>query len=115
MGSDYTFFGYGLYHLIFIFIWKRVALTPDDPTRFCCFPCLIPMKFIPLCFLLILALFGSSLIPLVIYNLLGYYQYMHRMKSIIRLPLKIYRKFDSMMPKSIKENLGYIKVKDVER
>ena len=39
---------------------------------------------------------------------------MIRKKSIIRLPLRIYRKFDSLMPTSIKEKLGYIKVTDVE-
>ena len=73
------------------------------------------MKYIPLCFFAILALFGNPLVPLVIYVLLGYYQFMERKKSLLKLPLKIYRKFDSLMPNSIKENLGYIKVRDVER
>lgn len=115
IGEWTSYLGYGLFPLIFVFIWKKVAESPDEPTRFCCFPCLIPMKYIPLCFFAILALFGSPLVPLAIYALLGYYQFMERKKSLLRLPLKVYRKFDSLMPNSLKENLGYIKVRDVER
>lgn len=71
------------------------------------------MKFIPLCFLALMALFGNPLVPVAIYCGLGYYQYMVRKGSLIRLPLKVYRKFDSCMPESLKSSEGYIRVKDV--
>ena len=71
------------------------------------------MKYIPLCFLGLLILLGHP-IGLVIYCALGYYQFMVRKRSVIRLPLKVYRKFDSLMPTSMKNNVGYIKVTSVQ-
>lgn len=113
-GSAMSYLGYGMLPAVFIFIWKKVQENPEEPTRFCCFPCLIPMKYIPLCFLGLLLLFGYPAIPLIIYCGLGYYQFMVRKASIIRLPLKVYRKFDSIMPESFKASVGYIKVANSE-
>ena len=97
LGNSMTYMGFGMYPAIFTFMWRKVAESPDEPTRFCCFPCLIPMKFIPLCFLALMAIFGFF-VPVAIYCALGYYQYMVRKKSLLLLPLKVYRKFDSCMP-----------------
>jgi hypothetical protein len=105
-----SYIGYGMLPAVFIFIWKKVQENPDEGTRFCCFPCLIPMRYIPLCFLGLLLLFGQPPIPLLIYCGLGYYQFMVRKASILRLPLKIYRKFDSCMPNSLKDSQGYVRV-----
>ena len=102
LGDAYTFIGYGMLPAVFIFIWHKIAENPEEATRFCFFPCLIPMKYIPVCFVLLFAIFGSPIFPLIVYLLLGYYQYMVKKKSIIRLPLKVYRKFDSLMPDSLK-------------
>ena len=90
--------GYGMLPVLFYFIWQKVALNPDEPTRFCFFPCLIPMKYIPLCLLALIVLFGSPPIPMMIYCLVGYYQTMVRKQSIFRLPLSVYRKIDSWLP-----------------
>ena len=114
-GNSVTFMGYGFLPVVFSFMWKKIAEAPEEPTRFCCFPCLIPKKYIPLLFLASLSLFGNSFIVLGIYCGLGYYQFIVRNKSIIQLPLKIYRKFDSLMPESVLSNPGYVKVKDVEQ
>ena len=74
---------------------------------------MVPTKYIPLIFFFLLAIFGYPIVPLAISISLGYYQFMVRKKAILRLPLKIYRKFDSCIPDSLKNNPGYVKVKDV--
>ena len=58
-------------------------------------------------------IFGYPFVPLAISIGLGYYQFMIRKKAILRLPLKIYRKFDSCIPDSLKNSISYVKVKDV--
>ena len=60
-----------------------------------------------------MVIFGYPIVPLSISIGLGYYQFMIRKKAILRLPLKIYRKFDSCIPNSLKNSSGYVKVKDV--
>lgn len=70
------------------------------------------MKYIPLCFLLFFVLFGN-IVPASVYCALGYIQFMLLRKSFIRLPIKIYNKFDSLMPSGLREKPGYIKVSSV--
>ena len=110
LGDEMSYIGFGMLPAVFVFIWKKVAEAPDEGTRFCCFPCLIPMRYIPLCFLGLLLLFGQPPVPLLISCALGYYQFMVRKASILRLPLKVYRKVDSIMPTSLKDIPGYVKV-----
>ncbi len=102
IGTPLSYLGYGIIPAVFVFIWNKVAQNPDEPTRFCFFPCLIPLKYIPWCFLMLFVLFGGPVVPIVIYCLLGYYQNMIKRQSIIRLPLSIYRKVDALMPNAIK-------------
>lgn len=71
------------------------------------------MKYIPFCLLVLFLVFGSPPFPLVIYCMLGFYQTMIRKKAILRLPLSVYRKIDSLMPDSIKQKAGYIKISAV--
>lgn len=112
VGSPSAYIGFGTLPLVFIFIWRKVAENPEEATRFCWFPCLIPMKYIPLCFLLFFVIFGNIVAPCV-YCALGYIQFMLLKKSLIRVPLKIYNKFDSWMPNGVREKQGYIKVSSV--
>jgi hypothetical protein len=106
--------GYGVLHLVLIFMFRRAAAQPNEPTRFCFFPCLIEMRYIPWCYLLLLVLFGNPFLTSTLYAVIGYYQALVAKKSFIQLPLSAYRKFDSWMPNSIKERLGYVKVTSVE-
>ena len=76
-------------------------------------PCLIPQKYIPWLFLLVLVLFNWPPIIAVTACLLGYSQHMLLKRNIIRLPLKVYRRIDSFVPDSWK-GIGYIKVSSVE-
>lgn len=101
VGSAKTYIGFGTLPLVFVFIWHKVAQNPEEPTRFCWFPCQIPMKYVPFCFLLFFVLFGNIIAPCV-YCALGYIQFMVLARSFIRLPLKIYNKFDSLMPNGIR-------------
>lgn len=114
IASPISLISYGVLPLVFIYLWRKVSENPEEPTRFCCFPCLIPMKYIPVCFLLLFTIFGGPILPVATYCAVGYYQTMVRKQSLLRLPLKVYRKFDSLMPVSIKEKNGYIKVASVE-
>ena len=114
LGNPMYCMGFGMTPIMLTMIWSKVAENPEEPTRFCCFPCLIPMKFIPLCFLLLLLIGGIPKIAYIVYCALGYYQFMVRKKSLLRLPLKFYRKFDSCMPEGIKSNSSYVKVTSVE-
>lgn len=95
-------------------MFRRAAAQPNEPTRFCFFPCLIEMRYIPWCYLLLLVLFGSPFLTCTLYAVVGYYQALVAKRSIIQLPLSAYRKFDSWMPNSIKERTGYVKVSSVE-
>jgi len=97
-----SFVGYGVIHLVLIFLFQRSSSNPDEPSRFCFLPCLIPQKYIPWCFVLLLTVFGNSFMTLAIYSLIGYFQFMVRKKAFIQLPLAAYRKFDIIMPNSIK-------------
>lgn len=110
-GSEFV--GYGMIHLVLIFMFQRAAINPQEPTRFCCFPCLIPMKYTPWCYLLLLVLFGNSIVTSGIYALIGYYQFIVNRKAVLQLPLSVYRKFDSLMPDSIKAKPGYVRVATV--
>ena len=98
---------------MFTLIWIKEMETPDEPTRFCCFPCLIPMKYIPLCFFVLAAILGYPIPPLLINVLLGYYQFAIRKQSLLKLPMTIYKKFDNLMPEALKKNPGYIRVANV--
>ena len=72
------------------------------------------MKYVPLCFYLLLVILGHSFVTMAVYFLIGYYQFMIRKKAILRLPLKVYRKIDSFVCDCIKRSEGYVKVTDVE-
>ncbi len=72
------------------------------------------MKYVPWCFLGVMALFGGSILAPTVYCLVGYYQYMLLRRSFIRVPLGVYRKIDHLMPESVKNRLGYVSVVSVE-
>lgn len=72
------------------------------------------MKYVPVCFLLIFIVFGGTFVPLIIYCILGFYQHMIRKKSLTCFPLKVYRKFDALMPDALKNRNGYVLVSKVE-
>jgi hypothetical protein len=77
LDADYIA-GYGLTPLIFTFMWHKVSQTPEEPTRFCWFPCNIPMKFVPWCYFLIEIFFANPFVSIIIYCLLGYYEFMFK-------------------------------------
>lgn len=106
--------GYGAFPLVINFLWQVAAADPEKPTRFCCFPCLIALKWVPWCFTGLTCLLGDTLISNVVYCLLGFYQHSIRKKSLVSTSLAVYRRFDSLMPKFIIESLGYVKVSAVE-
>lgn len=87
---------------IFVLIWPKIAENPDEPTRFAFCPCLLPMKYVPICFLILYASNGPQMFSMIVYCLLGFYQYMIRKKAILRLPLTVYKAIDSLMPSCIK-------------
>lgn len=73
------------------------------------------MKYIPLVmlgFCLILA--TGMIIPLIIAFGVGYIQFMYFKRRIIRLPLKVYKKIDMLLPKAITSRYDYVKVVNVE-
>ncbi len=107
--------GFGLLPVFYSFLCQRVAKNPEELTRFCFFPCLIPLKFLPVIFLAISLVFNYKLfVPLMIYFSLAYYQHLIRKKSFIQLNISVYKKFDAIMPEAIKKNLGYVRVSAVE-
>lgn len=105
---------YGFFPMCMIFVWAQAALNPDQHTTFCCMPCLIPMKWIPviiLAFCLFLA--PGIFLPLLTAFVLGYLQFMHFKRRFIKLPMKFYRKIDSILPKSITDRPDYVRVQNV--
>ncbi len=46
---------------------------------------------------------------------LGYLQFMHLKRRLIKLPVRFYRKIDQLLPKSITDRPDYVKVQTVER
>lgn len=97
--NDFILFNYGLFPMTMIFIWQQASLNPDQHTNFCCMPCMIPMKWIPVIMLAFSLLFASPLLPaLIAASILGYYQFMHIKRRFIKLPLRFYRKIDLLMP-----------------
>lgn len=66
LGDAYTFIGYECFPTVFIFIWCKIAENPCEATRFFFSLCFIPMKYIPVCFVLGLAIFRSPIFPLIV-------------------------------------------------
>jgi hypothetical protein len=72
------------------------------------------MKYIPivmLAFCLILA--AGMIVPLIVAFAVGYLQFMYMKRRIIRMPMKLYRKIDMILPKSITNRQDYVKVINV--
>ncbi len=112
--QDIPILNYGLFPLCMIFIWYQAAQNPDQHTTFCCMPCLIPMKWIPVIILAFCLFFASALLPaLLVAFALGYLQFMHFKKRFLRLPLRFYRKIDTLLPKSVTDRPDYVKVQNV--
>lgn len=105
----------GMFPLCQIFIWNKASENPEEHTTFCCMPCLIPMKWIPIFILIISAVFASILLPaLVVASALGYLQFMHFKRRFIKLPVRFYRRIDTLLPKSVTDRPDYVKVQHVE-
>lgn len=105
----------GFFPLCMIFIWHQASQNPDQHTTFCCMPCLIPMKWIPVIILAFCLFFASNLLlALVTAFALGYLQFMHFKRRLIKLPVRFYRKIDSLLPKSVTDRPDYVKVQNVE-
>ena len=99
-----------------IFIWYQAAQNPDQHTNFCCMPCMIQMKWIPVILLVMSLIFASPLLlALIAAFCLGYLQFMHLKRRLIKLPVRFYRKIDQLLPKSITDRPDYVKVQTVER
>ena len=105
--------GYTLLPLLFNYLWVKACVNPEEPTRFCCCPCLIPAKNIPWCFLLLLVMFGWPPVLCILSCLQGFIQHAQLKRNIFKLPLKVYRRFDSLVPSSIVNSSGYVKVSSV--
>lgn len=77
-------------------------------------PCLIPMKWIPVIILAFCLFMAPGIfLPLLTAFLLGYLQFMHLKRRIIKLPMKFYRKIDTILPKSITDRPDYVRVQNV--
>ena len=101
--------------MVMIFIWYRASQNPDEHTTFCCMPCMIPMKWIPVILLIFVLIFASGLlVSLLIAFSLGYLQFMHLKRRLIKLPLKFYRKLDLLLPKALTNRPDWIKVSACE-
>ena len=97
-----------------IVLWFQASQSPDQNTALCCLPCLIPMKYIPLIVLGFSVIFSPGQIPtLLVAFTLGYLQFMHFKRRFIKLPLKIYRKIDQLMPNIIIQRPEYVRVQSV--
>ena len=97
-----------------IVLWFQASQNPDQHTTLCCLPCLIPMKYIPLIVLGFSVIFSPGQIPtLLVAFTLGYLQFMHFKRRFIKLPLKMYRKIDQLMPNLISQRLEYVRVQSV--
>jgi hypothetical protein len=59
-------------HLLFVFLWQKAATNPDALTRFCCFPCAIPMRALPWVYLIFFLIFGQGNIGALFGCVLGY-------------------------------------------
>jgi hypothetical protein len=97
---------------MFIFLWQKAAANPEETTRFCCLPCIIPMKYLPWCFFALSMIFGANM-GIFIGCLTGYYQHMVAKRSIIQLPMSLYNKVESLLPNYTKEALGFVPIKSV--
>ncbi len=114
--KEHRIMNHGLFPMCMIFVWWQAAQNPDQHTTFCCLPCLIPMKWIPVILLAFCLFLASSLfLPLLVAFVLGYMQFMHLKKRLIKLPLKFYRRIDTILPRSITDRPDYVKVQNVER
>lgn len=113
--QSFDIYNLGFSTISMIFIWYQVSQNPDQHTTFCCMPCLIPMKWIPI-ILLGFSFFMSSflLAALVVSSILGYLQFMHYKRRFIKLPLRFYRRIDSLLPNSITNRPDYVRVQNVE-
>lgn len=115
LNSPYSLYSLGWFPLVMIFLFQRASLNPDDLTTFCCMPCLIKIKYIPLIILLLSLLLASDLfICLLIASILGYSQFFHFKRRFIKLPLSIYRKLDYILPKSVTNRPDFVKVSQSE-
>lgn len=103
---------YGTMHLLFIFLWQRASLNPEEMTRFCCFPCILPMKYLPWCFFALFMLFNSNLFMMVA-CLLGYLQHMVLKRSLLQLPMSFYNKLETILPPSVKQSPGFVPIRSV--
>ncbi len=103
---------YGTMHLLFIFLWQRTAQSPEEMTRFCCFPCIMPMKYLPWCFFALLVLFNPNLF-IILSCLLGYLQHMILKRSLLQLPMRFYNKIESILPASVKQSPGFVPIRSV--
>ena len=112
--QNFMIINMGMFPLCQIFLWYRAAQSPDEHTTFCCMPCLIPMKWIPLLILAISAMLASILLPaLIVASALGYLQFMVLKRRLIKLPVRFYRKIDTLLPKSMTDRPDYVKVQQV--
>jgi len=72
------------------------------------------MKWIPVIILIFCVIFSSMLLPaLLVASLVGYLQFMYFKRRFIKLPLKFYRKIDTLLPKLVTDRNDYVKVQNV--
>jgi hypothetical protein len=82
-------------------------------TKFCFFPCLMPLKYLPWCFLAFFVLFGADVYAITS-CLVGFLQFMVLKRSAIQLPMSFYRKLENLLPKSMKESPGFASIASTE-
>jgi len=98
--SPFALYSLGWFPLVMVFLFQRASLNPDDLTTFCCMPCLIKMKYVPVIILVFSLIIAPDVfLSLLIASLLGYFQFIHFKRRFIKLPLSVYRKMDMILPK----------------
>lgn len=103
----YAIASLGVTHLIFIFIWARVAIDPEHRVDIYGLPLKVKAKYLPWCFFAVFSMFGPNL-EVVIGFILGYLQYMVLKRSIFCLPKSVYKFIELLFPKCARPFLSYI-------
>lgn len=103
----YAIASLGVTHLIFIFIWARVAIDPERRVDIYGLPLRVKAKYLPWCFFAAFSTFGPNL-EVVIGFILGYLQYMVLKRSIFCLSKSVYKFIELLFPRCTRPFLSYV-------
>ncbi len=77
-------------------------------------PCLIRNKYVPIVVTALVTGFNyEEFLPVLLASLFGYLQYFVLKRDLLLFPISVYRKFDAIIPISIKSRHDYVITYDV--